>query len=68
MMLFYLGMARFLNCGLITLFWISVARLQVISGTKYYFLEYEMDEDVIREINILFPYEVKSLDEVFKYL
>ena len=39
----------------------------LISGTKYYFLEYEMDEEGIREIKYLFPYEVNYLHEGFKY-
>ena len=32
----------------------------LIGGTKYSFLEYEMDEEGIREIKYLFPYEVVS--------
>ena len=43
------------------------ATCMLIGGTKYSFLEYEMDEEGIRETKYLFPNEVNYFDEGFKY-
>ena len=43
------------------------ATCMLIGGTKYSFLEYEMDEEGVREMKYLFPYEVNYFDQSFKY-